>query len=440
MSSDVTLDSSYDSDDESELYFSDFEKLVAQSTSDVAGAKPGQSSSPAKKDRSETEVGEKKASVKTRKKKRNLGIFSHIKRLRKAVFHRQPILESSSQCKFKVIKREGKIRKSTESKSPILKHNSPPSSLTEVKEKYEELHESKVSSSKEESPLDITLQFHSYTKRPPESLPQSSKYVPLSSTIFNSSSSEDDSKRKKLAKRPSELQPQSSKYVPLSSTTFKSSPEDDSKRKKSSKKPSEYKISTSECASPPNDFKDRKKKYTKRARPSTLKHASSPNSPCSSSSLLSTSSSSSSSSSGCIEEKFEDYSKLPDSERLRKYCAEFLQFQRLRFSNLKVTESKLILNMDTTNSIINNSMKVCMKMVDFRHNPPETKECIEYENNSLLYIIGKSSSIFEELSQHVNEMTQEMIKFIKDTDDALKGSSFLLENVIKTLSRLNTTD
>ncbi|GFY37588.1 hypothetical protein TNIN_342431 [Trichonephila inaurata madagascariensis] len=359
MSSDVTLDSSYDSDDESELYFSDFEKLVAQSTSDVAGAKPGQSSSPAKKDRSETEVGEKKASVKTRKKKRNLGIFSHIKRLRKAVFHRQPILESSSQCKFKVIKREGKIRKSTESKSPILKHNSPPSSLTEVKEKYEELHESKVSSSKEESPLDITLQFHSYTKRPPESLPQSSKYVPLSSTIFNSSSSEDDSKRKKLAKRPSELQPQSSN---------------------------------------------------------------------------------SSSSSGCIEEKFEDYSKLPDSERLRKYCAEFLQFQRLRFSNLKVTESKLILNMDTTNSIINNSMKVCMKMVDFRHNPPETKECIEYENNSLLYIIGKSSSIFEELSQHVNEMTQEMIKFIKDTDDALKGSSFLLENVIKTLSRLNTTD
>ncbi|GFT07984.1 hypothetical protein TNCV_3347721 [Trichonephila clavipes] len=408
MSSDVTLDSSYDSDDESELYFSDFEKLVAQSTSEEAGATPGQSSSPAKKDRSEAEVGEKKASVKTRKKKRNLGIFSHIKRLRKAVFHRQPILESSSQCKFKVIKREGKIRKSTESKSPILKNNSPPCSLTKVKEKYEELHESKVSSSKDESPLDI-LQFHSYTKTPPEPLSHLSKYVPLSSTMFNSSSSEDDSKRKRLAKRPSELQPQPSNLLNIN------------------------------FPSPPSDFKNRKKKYTKRARPSTLKHASSPNSPSSSSSLLSSSSSSSSSSS-CIEKKFEDYSELPDSERLRKYCAEFLQFQRLRFSNLKVTESKLILNMDTTNTIINNSMKACMKMVDFRHNPPETKECLEYENNSLLYIIGKSSSIFEELSQHVSEMTQEMIQFIKDTDDAFKGSSFLLENVMQTLSRLNTTD
>lgn len=382
-SSDESSNSSYESDEESDLNLSDFEKLDVPSTSDAAEAIPGQICSLTNIKKSETAIDENKTFVKPRKKERNLGILSHIKQVRKMVFHRQSMLESSHQCTFRVIKREERMRQSPESKSSLSKDKSPSSSLIERRKKYGKYNEPQVSSSSED--------------RSPLSLKGS---------------------KKKNAKRPSKSKSSPSKYVSLSSS------ENYSTMKKTTKISSQDEISPSKCTSPSSASKERKKKYRKERsepKPSTSKHLSSPSSP------------SSSSSSSFVEENFEYYSNLPVRERSRKFCAEFLQFQRLCFNNLKATENKLILSMNILDSVVKKCMKLCMKSVDFRNVSPETKEHLEYENNSLLYMIGKSASIFEELNRHVKEMTKEINQFIKETDKAFQGSAFLLENAMFTI-------
>ncbi|GFU09485.1 hypothetical protein NPIL_118211 [Nephila pilipes] len=420
LSPDDSFDSSYESDDESELYFDDFEEtadftvcpllsdkaaeIPEQSTSAVEI--PEQSTSPAKIQEQSTSPANiqehmemvspsrSKAAAKGQKKKRNLGILSNINRVQKRVFNRLPLIETSPPDKFQFFKGKYEFKKRErgeliESQPPESKDKSPLSPLKEKKE-YRS-HEPKVSPSKCISSPKFKCIEKRYTKSSSVLIPSTSKYVPQPSS---SSSSEQYSKSEKYAKPPTKRKTSTSRYI-----------------------------------SPTSALKERKKKYSKKPfepKPSTSKYVSS---------------SSSSSPVGSpihshtleTEDVSDDYSKLPVRERLQKYSTKFLEFQRRQFNILKAAENELILKMRDLDSIIRDSMKICKGIVDFQHAPPETEELLNIENMNLMYYFGSSSRLFDTLNENFSVMGVEIWDYAKKTDKALLKIKNLLKGLMKAI-------